>query len=269
MQADGLTELVAAVLNGKKYRHMAPDLVRRIGARELDTRRNLKEAIKATRNKLHQVGAAYQPERARYSEWLEELRRAAGRTETELRAACAGIMAQHASTRERLAILDTLYETVLCDLAPVRSVMDIACGFNPLAIPWMQPWLESDALYHAYDIYTDLAGFLNEAIPLLGARPKAEARDVLSPLPDGHVDVAYLLKAVPCLEQMDKDAGPRLLKSLPARHVVVSFPVHSLGGRNKGMAANYEARFRELVGGGEWDVRRYQFETELVFVVSR
>ncbi|MHB1296036.1 MAG: class I SAM-dependent methyltransferase [Anaerolineae bacterium] len=264
MPDDALEELVRTVLAAGKYRQVAPDVVRRIGARELAARRSLKEAVKATRNKLHQVGAAYQPERARYGAWLEELRRA-----PDLRAACAGIMAQHASTRERLPILPIFYETVLAGLAPVRSVLDVACGYNPLAIPWMQPWLEPGAFYRAYDIYTDLAGFLNEAILLLGACPAAEARDVLAPLPADVVDVAYLLKAIPCLEQLEKDAGSRLLAGIPARHLVVSFPVHSLGGRAKGMPAHYEEHLSELTAGGGWDVRRHLFETELVFILSR
>jgi 16S rRNA (guanine(1405)-N(7))-methyltransferase len=78
-----------------------------------------------------------------------------------------------------------------------------------------------------------------------------------------------VLKAIPCLEQIDKSAGRRLLDGLKAKHMVVSFPVASLGGRNKGMAANYEARFWELAEGREWSVKKMLFKSELVFVVSR
>ena len=67
-----LARLVEAVLESPKYRHVSRDLVRRIGAMELGKGRGLKEGIKATRNKLHQVGGAYFEGRARYDDWLAD-----------------------------------------------------------------------------------------------------------------------------------------------------------------------------------------------------
>ena len=54
-----LERLVAAVVESAKYRHVSPVLVRRVGARELAVRRSWREAVKGTKSKLHQVGAAY------------------------------------------------------------------------------------------------------------------------------------------------------------------------------------------------------------------
>ena len=111
-------------------------MIRHVGSRELARRRRLKEAIKATKNKLHQVGAAYFVRRANHERWLKELRQAASsKGRRNLREDCARIMAYHASTRERLPILERFYTTVLRDVSPVRSALDVACGFNPLAIP--------------------------------------------------------------------------------------------------------------------------------------
>ena len=59
-QDDLLDQLVNLVRSGSKYRHISAVLIRNVGSRDLEKRRNLKEAVKATRNKLHQVGAAYQ-----------------------------------------------------------------------------------------------------------------------------------------------------------------------------------------------------------------
>ena len=60
-----------------------------------------------------------------------------------------------------------------------------------------------------------------------------------------------------------------LYATLNADHLLVSFPVHSLGGKKKGMAVNYEAGFRQLIAGRPWAVQRFEFSTELVFRVSR
>ena len=53
-----LETLVTAVLSSAKYRHVSPEFVRAVGARELVIRPNLKAAVKATKNVLHQAGGA-------------------------------------------------------------------------------------------------------------------------------------------------------------------------------------------------------------------
>jgi 16S rRNA (guanine(1405)-N(7))-methyltransferase len=78
-----------------------------------------------------------------------------------------------------------------------------------------------------------------------------------------------VLKTIPCLEQLDKSIGRRLLEGLPAEHILVSFPAQSLGGRSKGMVENYEAHFREMVAGLDWQVERYEFKTELAFLIKK
>jgi hypothetical protein len=60
-----------------------------------------------------------------------------------------------------------------------------------------------------------------------------------------------------------------LLDALRVRHVVVSFPVQSLGQREKGMAAHYERTFRAQLAGRPWPIARLRFESELVFVVDK
>jgi 16S rRNA (guanine(1405)-N(7))-methyltransferase len=266
---DPLEALLADVTQGAKYRNVAPDLIRRIGRQELERRRSPKEAIEATRAKLHQVAGAYWGG-TRYAAWREELRRASATGDAAVfREECREVMRHHASTRERLGILDRYYDTVLGDLAPIRSVLDIACGLHPLAIPWMP--LAENATYRAYDIYGDLVAFLHDVMALVPVDGRAEMRDVIAPwepVPEP-ADVAFLLKTLPCLEQVDRDAGLRLLETLPARHLVVSFPVHTLGGRRKGMGASYESRFRELVAPLPVAVTRFEFPTELVFRLTR
>src|SRR5258708_6464069 len=116
-----LEELVRLVAAGAGYRGLSRELIVSVGARELAKRRNLKEAVKATRSKLHQVTGAYFP-RQEYDRWLALLREAAASGDREqVRAACRTILAQHASTRERLPILDELYSQTLRDVAPIPT----------------------------------------------------------------------------------------------------------------------------------------------------
>ncbi len=265
LQLDQLTE---AVLASPRYRSITSEFVRYIGAQELARRHNLKEAIKATKNKLHQVGGAYFDSPPRYTVCLDELRQASQLGSREhLLHVCARIMSYHSSTRERLPILEQFYSTILADLPPINSVIDIACGLHPLAMPWMP--LGEGAQYYAYDLYQDMMEFLNECMPLLHIQGYAQACNVIQYCPTQKADLAFILKAVPCLERVDKSAGLQLLETINADHLVVSFPARSLGGKKRGMVTNYEARFNELVANKPWSIRRFEFSSELVFLISR
>ncbi|MBC8075034.1 MAG: hypothetical protein H7Y32_03080, partial [Chloroflexales bacterium] len=68
-----LERLVGEVLASPKYRAINPATVRLVGLRELAAHRTFKEAVKATRNKLHQTAGAYLEDRPRYEQWLAEL----------------------------------------------------------------------------------------------------------------------------------------------------------------------------------------------------
>ena len=288
--AHDITELIASVRSSSKYAAISEAMIRSIGLRELAVRRNLKEAIKATKNKLHQVAGAYLDARLPYDEWLALLgsvgdgrrttddgRRVTsdeslsnsvlGTQSSALTQVCLEIMRHHASTRERLPILESFYTTTLASLGPVRSVLDLACGLNPLALPWMP--LAPDASYYACDIYADMIAFLNGFFAHAGIRGQARVCDLAAGAPGDQVDLALVLKALPPLDQQAKHAGRDLLRALNARHILVSFPAHSLGGRGKGMAENYEQRFRALADAEGWSIERFVFPTELAFLVRK
>jgi 16S rRNA (guanine(1405)-N(7))-methyltransferase len=264
---DDLDRLVQAVLRSSKYRNLCVDVVRNVGERELAKRRSWKHALKATKAKLHQVGAAYLDANLEYERWLEELRDAASEDKDRLRSVCVEAMDRHASTRERLGILSPFYAQVLSQLPRIGSVLDVACGLNPLAIPWMP--LSEGVQYWAYDIFTDMMAFLNSFFAVAGVQGNAEACDVTHSPPRQRADLALILKSLPCIEQQDRSAGERLLEELNVDHLLISFPIHSLGGREKGMLHGYERHFWELMGSRPWGVRRLEFETELAFVVSK
>ena len=265
---DSLDTLVAAVLSSAKYRHVSPAFVRAVGARELVIRPNLKAAIKATKNALHQAGGAFQDAPIDYAQALSRLHAAAAAPEPDaLRDVCRSVMAAHTSTRERLPILDEFYTTTLASIPPPARVLDIACGLNPLARPWMP--IPTAAEYIAYDIYGDQMEFLNAFFALEGYAGRAEVRDVIGSPPDEPADLALILKTLPCLEAIDRHAPARLLDTVRAPLLLVSFPAQSLGGRRKGMVAHYEERFREQLAERGWPAERFEFRTELAFLVRK
>jgi 16S rRNA (guanine(1405)-N(7))-methyltransferase len=262
-----LEVLVAVVLQSKKYQTIYPDLVRRIGHIELIKRQNLKDAIKGTKNKLHLITGAYLDNKPPYSSWTKELNSVIDARSGEITDVCLKILNFHNSTHERLPILDEFYSKIFQTISPVYSLLDIACGFNPIAIQWM-PVFRS-ATYLAWDIYTDLVAFTNEFFRLVGQPGLAEVVDVLGIRMTPKVDVALLLKKIPCLENVDKLSGERLLDAIQARWIVVSFPVESLCGKEKGMRLNYENKFIKISDNRQWQVKRLEFSKELVFIIDK
>jgi 16S rRNA (guanine(1405)-N(7))-methyltransferase len=185
----------------------------------------------------------------------------------EVRDFCWRMLEQHASTRERMPILEKFYDSILTPLGSIESVLDLACGLNPLARPWMQ--LQPSTMYYACDIYADMIAFLNRFMDKMALPGKAWLCDLVQEVPQQPVQLALVLKTIPCLEQIDKRIGRRLLEGLQAEYILVSFPVQSLGGRNKGMVENYEAHFREIVEGFDWQIERHAFSAELAFLIKK
>lgn len=265
---DPIDQLVAKVIESPKYATINQGLIRRIAVQEFEKRNNLREAMKSIKNKLHQVGGAYLDRPMDYPLFLMELTTAFHEGKEEFRRVCQRVMCYHSSTRERLPELDWFYRNLLVDLPPVRHVIDVACGLNPLAIPWMG--LSGEVEYIAIDIYSDMMNFISQYMTLIGVQGSAVVGDVLGYSLPFEADVAFVLKTIPCLEQVDKNAGAYLLDGLQAKYIIVSFPVHSLGGRrDKGMLVNYANRFKEITINRHWSVKRYEYKTELVFVVRK
>lgn len=263
-----LDQLIKAVLKSPKYRNVCEDLIKNIGKRELSKRKNLKVVIKSTKNKLHQIGGAYFLKKPSYCFWLEKLRKAKKSGNEDLfRKTCAEIMGYHYSTRERLNILDQFYVQIFSLLPPVQSIMDVACGFHPLSIPWMP--VSEKVKYYAFDVYKDLTSFLNEFMVINDVQGYAEVRDVTQHTPEINTDLAFILNTIPCLEQIEKSAGLKILESINANFLAVSFPAQTLGGREKNMLKHYEARFNKLTQEKDWVIQRLEFGSELVFLITK
>ncbi len=265
MTQSPLENLIAEVLASAKYRNVSPDVVRVIGIRELTAQRNLRDAIKATKNKLHQVGGSYLDVKPDYVEWMDQL--TAASDPVALQMACLAIMQHHASTRERLVILERFYAEIFAHLPPIHVVLDVACGMNPLAHAWMP--LAANSRYLACDIYADMVGLVNAFLTHAKINGRAWVCDLVSTPPSEEADLVLALKVLPVLEQIEKGAALRLLQRLNAPWIVVSFPAHSLGGRNKGMAAHYEQWLRGIVAGETWEMTKLSFANEVVFLVRK
>ncbi len=262
-----LDDLVAEIRSSRRYRGVSEELVRRVVSAERTAARDRRSVVKATKRKLHQAVRAFGGEPP-YQKLLEAHRSAfASGTETEREAACLQALRRHASTRERIPLLEDFYRRVFAVTGAPRTILDLGCGLNPLALPWMR--LSREVEYRAYDADEELVEFVRAFLTIAGARGGAEARDVLARPPERRADVALLMKLVPTLERQEPGGSLRLLDALDVSYVVVSVPTRSLGGREKGMLKGYERQVGRILASRPWTLERIPFEHELVWVVRK
>ncbi|NMC15587.1 MAG: 16S rRNA methyltransferase [Chloroflexi bacterium] len=264
---EDLEKLVQAITTSPKYAQITPSLVERIAAEELEKRGDYKNALKAARTRLHQVTGAFLAPDINYAKWVDILKSIPPDNTQELQAFCQRVMRLHNSTAERLPYIEQFFRTALADISPVDSVLDLACGLNPLALPWMP--LAAGCTYYACDVVLPMLAFLNQFFAASGIQGKAVPCDLSACIPQQKVQLAILLKTLPCLDQLDKSLGPRLLAELNADHILVSYPAKSLGGREKGMRRTYTQQFARLIEGTPFRVREFNFPNEMVFLLSR
>ena len=260
--------IVTRVGASRRYHGVDTALVTRLAEEELPRARTLADAEKRVKRRLHQIFGAYtvQP---RWDAPLAELAAARARGDDAWRVVCRATMARHASTRERLPILDRFYSEIFALTGPPAALLDLGCGLNPLAISWMG--LPPGCRYAACDIDHALVAFVDAALGIAGANRSVEVCDIIASAPDwpAELDMALLLKLLPPLEQQRSGVGRELLAAIPARALVVSYPTRSLGGHAKGMEGTYRAQFARAIAGRDWEVKERVFPGELVFVVTK
>jgi 16S rRNA (guanine(1405)-N(7))-methyltransferase len=271
-------EVIAQLRTSRKYATLGNETLERVADWALARHASVRSAARAARAKLHQVYGAYLAPRdlAAAERRLGAL--PASASKDDIAAAAREILERHASSAERLAFMESAYQAIF-ELAGgaerVESVLDLACGLHPLALPWMG--LSPRTQYLACDLDTRLTAVIGTFLERWGQAGRAWTHDLLSrPLPpEARGDVVLLLKTLPCLERQERGASLRLLQSLDARLIVLSFPAHSLGGREKGMREQYDAFARELVAmfdsccTGRVTCTRLVFAEETFYLLER
>ncbi len=275
--ADGrdAARVAQAVASSRRYREVEPALVHRLAAEELGRARSEADAVKRVKRRLHQAVTAYRPA-ARDAHDLDRLAAtwAGDLSAPDFGEACRTVLRRHASTRERLPVLENFFGPAWEAIGGAPATLaDLGCGFGPLALPWMG--LSPGARYLAVDVDGAQLSLVDGFLDLVGQQHEIRRADLAADPPPTltamPLDVALLLKLIPLLDRRDPDAARRLLAGLPVRHAVVSFPARSLGGRARGMERTYRERIGTLVsdlGERVTGVTEASVSGELVFVLA-
>jgi 16S rRNA (guanine(1405)-N(7))-methyltransferase len=267
--------VVTAVKQSVKYGDTSEATIRELAEEAVRQHKKAKPAIKAVRVRLHSIMAPYLGDPDYAAEAVRLDAAFAANDAAAIAAVCLDCLNAHLSTRERLPILTDFYERIFTITGKPQTIMDIACGLNPLALRSMGLLPDNgtrktdDGLrFYAYDIHEPRIAFINHYFRLEGLPELARVQDVASALPQETVDVALFLKEMPRFERNYGGRGRPLLDALNANYLVISYPaVSTHGGRN--LTNRYREFMFQLIAGHDWPVTELLFDGELVFIVEK
>ena len=225
------SKLIAKILDSPKYRALGvnPDTLMDLIQQELPKHASEKASLKAVKRKLHNIVAPYlgEPDYNALTESLSDIKDTAVDSD-EVRIFCRTVLAQHASTDERLPYLESFYQTLFEATGTPRTLLDLACGLNPFAFPWMD--LPISTQYYAYDIIQPRIAFINAFFSHIGLQPLAENRDILASPPTQHADLALFFKEAHRFEKRQPGCNQHFWASLDVDLLAISLPAHNLSG---------------------------------------
>jgi len=269
-------EVLRALQETRKYGRVHRGVMARVARRAL-ANHGRRDAVKAAKRALHELAGAFLG--ADSCRRAERLVRAMADEDGEgRRRVCREVLRLHASSAERLPVMEELYERIRQAAADARGVprsapvrvLDVACGLGPFALPWMG--LSPGSSYRGVDADGRVVDLARTALPYLEVPelrepPEVEVADVLEPPAAalGGIDVVLMLKTLPTLERLEPDAGVDLVRRTAAPVVVISTATGSLGGRRH--LRHDELIERTLAASGRRAVR-FQMAGEAVVVAS-
>jgi len=263
-----IDRLVVQLQDSRKYRSLGlpAATLRALLEVELARRHGEKEALKAVRQKLHNIVAPYlgDPD---YPTALAALERAfQSRDPLAVQETCRQILAAHVSTRERLPFAETFYRRLFDVTGAPMLILDLACGLNPLMLPWMH--LPAGVRYYACDIHAPRVHLINRFLAHSGLPPLAEVRDVALDPPPVQADVAFLFKEAHRLEQRLRGCNRPLWEALRVNWLLVSLPTSGMSGR-RSLIDQHRRLVSAILRGLDWQVEEILFENEIVFCIQK
>ena len=250
------------IKGSKKYNTICDDTIHRICVEEIPKYNKEKDIVKSVKNKLHQISGSF------FSDCLS---REVKRLEKSGEADYINLLKLHSSTNERLSFCTEFYDDIFGVVGSIDSVLDIACGLNPVMVG---EYLRAKEIrinkYIAEDIHLDALEVVKYYFDTAKYPIEIRSSDLLITIPDVTVDIVLLLKVLPLLEQQRKDYYKHVINELNAKYIVVTFPTKTMSGKVVGMLDNYKNLFDEFISSCAFKVIFTKaYNNELLYVLMR
>ncbi|MBU4500973.1 MAG: hypothetical protein KKA79_00150 [Nanoarchaeota archaeon] len=175
------------------------------------------------------------------------------------------LLSTHKSSLERLNFYYQIYGEIFKHTGKPKSILDLACGLNPLSFPYMGL---KKVDYFASELTDFDSEFIQEYFDLMksfGLNGKAFAMDLLHAKDLPKVDVCFLFKTLDSLEDIERNYSKELIKKIPAKFLVVSFPTMSIGGKNPIKQRGWFFRIMRELG---YKAETFEIENEVFYIIK-
>lgn len=260
--------LAQPILESKKYRslNLPPETVIDLIQLALDHGLKPDQAVDETRKKLHNIVAPYlgDPDYEKEQAFLEEIGKFS--CQEEIRSFSLRMLESHASTHERIPLLDEFYKTIFSVTGMPASILDLACAMHPFGHPWMG--LPSSCLYQAFDLHQPRVDLIKSYFKAAGVNGEALYGDILLNPPSQNADVGFFFKEAHRFDQRKHGCNRPFFEALNVRWLVVSLPASNLTGRFD-LADRQRKLVTENLAGVDWPVTEVLVGTELIFCIRK
>ena len=258
---------IGELRDGRKYRTLAlPDsTLKDLILSELPRRKSKAEVMQVVRKKLHNLVAPYLGDPDYLQAELDLQKAFQQDARDEVRQICLGLLAGHASTRERIPVMEEFYRQLFAFTGKPQVILDLACGLNPFAIPWMG--LEDGVQYHAFDIHQPRVELINRFMQGWGLEPLACQQDILVEPPQIRADIAFFFKEAHRFEQRQRGCNRAFWQALNVKYLLVSLPTRNLTGQHS-LLDRQRSLVSNTLNGLNWKVEEFIFQDEMVFCIQ-
>jgi len=260
--------LISRILESRKYRGsgLNQDTIRDLILQEAPQNQSSKKLLKSVKRKLHNIVAPYlgEPDYEILTAKLEQINNPSPDS-PEIKSFCEAVLAEHASTQERLPYMEDFYNQLFQRTGIPNTVLDLACGLHPLAFPWMG--LPLSVQYHVYDIIQPRVDFINDFLRTIGLAPLAENRDILVHPPKIKADLGLIFKEAHRMEKRQPGCSRQLWADLNVETLAVSLPTQNLSGTHS-LLEQHRALIHNNLPKAHV-VEEISIENEVIFLIRK
>ncbi len=259
--------LIAELRASPKYRdiNLPLETLKDLISRESYHYKKVKDVKQAVKKKLHNIVAPYlgDPD---YEQAILEMETAFREGGDVFKSFCLKMLNVHASTKERIPIMEQFYDRIFSETGLPESILDLACGLNPFALPWMGITEKTD--YYAFDLNYPRVQLINRFFGYLNRPETAIYQDILVNPPKMAADLAFFFKEAHRFDQRQKGCNRDFWISLPVRKIVVSLPTSSLTGKHDKMEQHQRLVY-EAIENLNWPVQEIILQSEIIFIIQK
>jgi len=169
------------------------------------------------------------------------------------------LLEQHTSTRERIEDYP-LIKKVIEDISP-KSILDLGCGLNPLAISSQKSY------YYAYDINNNDLEIVKEYFRINKIEGETHHEDirVVSSFPN--TDLCLIFKVLDILGDNKTKITKDLLTKIKSRFLIISFATNTLSGRP--MNNPYRNWFERILNSLNYNYEIRRTKQEIFYLINK